>query len=215
MSRLSASIYLTLHWHAHPHKPLDWIFIHVPMRLMLVVLFSVDLLDNGFIVLGWEARDEARYAKYSLQAVAAIATVNVVGLIIVAAKRDLGQSFLALPARNAARTCADQALLSLLFPNVSVWAISACYLLVALLLKKPKPVTVVATIITFLVLYPLVYLVSLALHRRSTREGRIRLEEDAILARNDDERVAGPRVAAGGRVPKPVAAPPANGAEAA
>ena len=71
---------------------LDWIFIHVPMRLMLVVLFTVDLLDNGFIVMGWEARDEARYAKYSLQAVAAIAAVNVVGLIIVAVKRDLGES---------------------------------------------------------------------------------------------------------------------------
>lgn len=90
---------------------------------MLVVLFSVDLLDNGFIVLGWEARDEARYAKYSLEACAAIGAVNLIGLLIVAFKRDL------------------------------VWAISASYMLVALLLKKPKPVTVVATIITFLVLY--------------------------------------------------------------
>lgn len=89
---ISFTIYLTLHWHAHPHKLMDWIFIHVPMRLMLVVLFTVDLLDNGFIVMGWEARDEARYARYSMQAVASIAAVNVVGLIIVAIKRDLGTS---------------------------------------------------------------------------------------------------------------------------
>lgn len=61
---------------------------------------------------------------------------------------------------------------------------------------------------------PLVYLISLALHRRSTREGRIRLEEEAIL-HGEDERVAGPRAAVGGRVAKPVAAPPAGGAEAA
>ncbi|KAL7415651.1 hypothetical protein BDY24DRAFT_266155 [Mrakia frigida] len=177
-----ASIYLTLHWHAHSHKPLDWIFIHVPMRLMLVVIWSVDIIDNGFIVLGWEARDEARYAKYALQACASIAVVNVVGLLIVFFKRDL------------------------------VWAISATYLLVALLLKRPKPTTVVATIIIFLALYPLVYLSALALHRIRTRDGRIRLEEDAILARTEeDQRLA----IAGGASNHHSSAPPAGGAAAA
>lgn len=49
-----ASIYITLARHYHAHNVLDWVFIHVPMRLFLIVVFSIDWLDNGFIVMGWE-----------------------------------------------------------------------------------------------------------------------------------------------------------------
>lgn len=47
--------------------------------------------DNGFIALGWLSRDPAHYARYSLQACAAIGGVNLIGLLIVFFARDLGK----------------------------------------------------------------------------------------------------------------------------
>lgn len=85
---------------------------------------------------------------------------------------------------------------------ITVWAVSASYLLVALLLKRPKPTTVVGTIIVFLVLYPATYLLALALHRVKTREGRIQLEREAragdvegiVVNHHDQEAQRGPPV---------------------
>lgn len=61
------------------------------MRMMLVILFLIDWLDNGFIALGWEAWDLTNYGKYSWQAVGAITGVNLVGLLVVFFMRDIGE----------------------------------------------------------------------------------------------------------------------------
>lgn len=61
------------------------------MRLFLIMLFLIDWLDNGFIVLGWENRDLADYARYSWQAVGVVTGCNLVGLLWVFITRDAGQ----------------------------------------------------------------------------------------------------------------------------
>ncbi|CED84874.1 hypothetical protein [Phaffia rhodozyma] len=179
-SLILGTIYLTLHRHYH-FSTGTWLFVYTPMKMMLAIVFLLEWLDNGFIVLGWESRDPATYAKYSWQAIGILAGVNVVGLLMVFVTKDL------------------------------VWTVSAEYLLVSLLLKKPKPFTMVVTLFIFLALYPFTYLASIFFHSARTREGRIRLEEEAVAASH--EAVAPPATARAHAGTVPPAAPVASGTE--
>lgn len=73
------------------------------------------------------------------------------------------------------------------FDDFTVWTIAGPYLLISLLLKRPKPTSLVICILAFVVLYPLTWLLSVALKRVKSREGRIRLEEEAVLSREEEE----------------------------
>ena len=62
-------------------RPLDTIFIHAPMALLLAILFELDWVHNGFIALNWRIHDGDDREKYTWQAVAFIAGVNVVAAL--------------------------------------------------------------------------------------------------------------------------------------
>jgi CBS domain containing-hemolysin-like protein len=67
----------------------------------------------------------------------------------------------------------------------AVWTVAAPYLLIALFLKPLKTTALEALFVALVILYPLVWLLSFALNRVRSREGRIRLEEEAVLATED------------------------------
>jgi hypothetical protein len=62
-------------------RPLDTVFIHVPMTMLLAMLFELDWITNGFIALGWVSEDRKLWYRYTWQAVGAIAGVNFVAAI--------------------------------------------------------------------------------------------------------------------------------------
>lgn len=187
----SATVLITLHLHRAPHSWLAYAFVHAPMRLFLAVLFLVDWLDNGFIVLGWENRDPATYARYSWQAVGLVVACNAVGLLWVFFTRD------------------------------AIWTVAAPFLQLALFLKPLKTTALEAVLGANVVLYPAVWLLAVALHRVRTREGRIRLEEEAVggaapaAGPTAAEELAAEREATTARHARLEARPPADGAEAA
>jgi hypothetical protein len=73
------SIHATLRFYPLTLKrPMDALFIHAPMVLLLATLFELDWLHNGFIALGWVIKDEYRWGKWTWQAVGSVGAVNVV-----------------------------------------------------------------------------------------------------------------------------------------
>lgn len=78
----SISIHATLR--SYPltlKRPMDALFIHAPMVLLLAILFELDWLHNGFIALGWVIKDEYRWGKWTWQAVISVGAVNIVAAI--------------------------------------------------------------------------------------------------------------------------------------
>ncbi|RSH83643.1 hypothetical protein EHS25_005547 [Saitozyma podzolica] len=73
------SIHATLRFYPLTLKrPMDALFIHAPMVLLLATLFELEWLHNGFIALGWVIKDEYRWGKWTWQAVGSVGAVNVV-----------------------------------------------------------------------------------------------------------------------------------------
>jgi hypothetical protein len=60
---------------------MDAVFIHAPITLLLAILFELDWLHNGFIALGWVIKDEAKWGKWTWQAVGCVGGVNLVAAI--------------------------------------------------------------------------------------------------------------------------------------
>ena len=118
--------------------PFEFIGIHAPMRLFLLVTFLLDLPQSIFIMLDWvysPDHPERDYDKRSWEAFAFIMGTNFVGLIWVLIRRDL------------------------------VWTIGGVWVMLAMMSERPKPVPVFAATILFAVLYPLTWLVGVAWHR--------------------------------------------------
>jgi hypothetical protein len=73
------SIHITLYQYPSTLKrPMDAIFIHAPMTLLLAILFQLDWLHNGFIALGWVIEKKKYWGKWLIPAVAGVGSVNVV-----------------------------------------------------------------------------------------------------------------------------------------
>ncbi|OWT41607.1 hypothetical protein J008_00882 [Cryptococcus neoformans] len=163
------SIHMTLLYYPPTLKrPMDAIFIHAPMTMFLAILFQLDWLHSGFIAVGWIIKDESKWGKYTWQAVACVASVNIVSALWAGARR------------------------------LYLLTIASMYLLFSLLFSSPrtnptlpttalpKPPPLLITIIACLVLHPITLIVGVAWKRSLERQGRIRLEEDV-------ERVEGRR----------------------
>ena len=75
----SLSIHVTLYNYPSTLKrPMDALFIHAPMTLLLAILFELDWLHNGFIALGWVIKKEKYWSKWLWPAVAGVGGVNVI-----------------------------------------------------------------------------------------------------------------------------------------
>ncbi|KGB80347.2 hypothetical protein CNBG_6185 [Cryptococcus deuterogattii R265] len=163
------SIHMTLLYYPPTLKrPMDAIFIHAPMTMFLAILFQLDWLHSGFIAIGWVIKDENKWGKYTWQAVACVAGVNIVSALWAGAR----QLYLLT-------TASMYLLFSLLFssprtnPTLPTTAL-------------PKPPPLLVTIIACLVLHPITLIVGVAWKRSLERQGRIRLEED--VERVEEER---------------------------
>ncbi|KAG8950112.1 hypothetical protein FRC04_007966 [Tulasnella sp. 424] len=132
-------INFTLIWHPPTaSRPADFIAIHLPIRLWLIILLLSSLPQSIFITLDWvfsPDHPEVDYDNRSWQALAFILGTNALGLIWVLMKRDL------------------------------VWTVGGVWVMVALMSKRPKGVPVFTATILVAVLYPLVWITSLAWHR--------------------------------------------------
>ncbi|ORY32107.1 hypothetical protein BCR39DRAFT_524185 [Naematelia encephala] len=166
------SIHLTLLMYPPTlRRPIDALFIHAPMTMLLAILLELDWMHNGFVALGWDIREEKSREKYTWQAVACIAAVN----IVVALWAGFRRIYLLTAASVYILFC-------LLFssprtnPTLPTTAL-------------PKPTALLVTLIICLVLHPVSLLAGVAWKRTSEREGRIRLEEE-VEAAEEDERHA-------------------------
>lgn len=82
------SIHMTLLYYPPTLKrPMDAIFIHAPMTMFLAILFQLDWLHSGFIAIGWVIKDENKWGKYTWQAVACVAGVNIVSALWAGARQ--------------------------------------------------------------------------------------------------------------------------------
>ncbi|CCA69614.1 hypothetical protein PIIN_03553 [Serendipita indica DSM 11827] len=134
-------------------QPFDYLLLHAPARLFLLVAGTLFLPLTVFMAIGhdWSlARDDL---SYPWEGFAVIATMGVLGVVIAGWRRDL------------------------------VWTIGTMWLLWCIGGLKPKSTPVMTGIIVFSVAIPLVFMASLILSviygRRE--EGRIRLEDEETI----------------------------------
>lgn len=149
--RLSIQLTLLSHPSSPRHRPLDTLFIHAPMTLFFVILFTLDWLHNGFIALNWLSLPDLKnpYAK-TWQAVLVLFLVHGALAVWVALRLDFWATL------------------------GGMWT-----LLIILLGNQRKPTPEVVTIVILLVLHPVALVGGLAWKKTKEREGRIRLEEEA------------------------------------
>ncbi|RSH95706.1 hypothetical protein EHS25_000798 [Saitozyma podzolica] len=166
------SIHATLRFYPLTLKrPMDALFIHAPMVLLLAILFELDWLHNGFIALGWVIKDEYRWGKWTWHAVISVGAVNIVAAIWEGITRQYLMT-----------VASEYLLLSLLFssprtnPTLPTTAL-------------PKPTPLLVVLIIALVLHPIALIAGVAWQRTREREGRIRLEEE-VEAAQEEEREA-------------------------
>ncbi|KAI0052355.1 hypothetical protein FA95DRAFT_1387297 [Auriscalpium vulgare] len=132
-------------------RPLDIAFIHAPIRLFLILPLALLFPYSLFIKLGhaWDPAHPDHYTEHQWEGFGVILGINIIGLIFVAARRDI------------------------------VWCVGATWICVSIWTTKLKPSPVYITTILFTVLHPLTLVVSAVFARFGTRsEGRIRLPPD-------------------------------------
>lgn len=57
---LALSCYATLFYYpATKHRPIEFLFAHVPIRMLVVILLQVDIWQNGLLALGYERPSDA------------------------------------------------------------------------------------------------------------------------------------------------------------
>ncbi|WVQ98414.1 hypothetical protein IAU59_005537 [Kwoniella sp. CBS 9459] len=149
-------------------RPIDALFIHAPMTMFLAILFQLDWLHNGFIVLGWDIQSKEEWGKYTWQAVGCVVGVNVVAAIWAGVKR-----------LYLLTTASVYLLFALLFSSPRVNPTLPTTAL-------PKPAPLLVTLIICLVLHPIALVAGVAWKRTREREGRIRLEEEVERAEEDE-----------------------------
>ncbi|OCF31459.1 hypothetical protein I316_06861 [Kwoniella heveanensis BCC8398] len=149
-------------------RPIDALFIHAPMTMFLAILFELDWLHNGFIVLGWDIQSKEEWGRYTWQAVGCVVGVNLVAAIWAGAKR-----------LYLLTTASVYLLFALLFSSPRVNPTLPTTAL-------PKPAPLLVTLIICLVLHPIALVAGVAWKRTREREGRIRLEEEVERAEEDE-----------------------------
>lgn len=149
-------------------RPLDAFFIHAPIVMLLSILFQLGWLHNGFIALDWVMENRHDRDRYTWEAVGFVLGTNVVAAIYEGIRRNY---FMAL--------ACEYILFTLVFssprtnPTLPTTAL-------------PKPTALLITLIVCLVLHPLAILAGVAWKRTQEREGRIRLEEEAEQAHEEE-----------------------------
>ncbi|TIA88080.1 hypothetical protein E3P99_02805 [Wallemia hederae] len=157
-----ALIYLQLcHSDYAPTKsrPLDYIFIHVPIRMWTVITLGVDVQQSFFIAFDWLSTPTWRFGYHQLAAVFAVALPVLLGAVVILLKGD------------------------------KVWMVSHMWVLLALFLRHPKPFSVNAVCVVGWVLLPLCLVGHSAAKRFMERRDelhRIRLEQDEEREERED-----------------------------
>jgi len=143
-------------------RPMDTFFIHAPIRMFLVLLLVVDVWQNGLLAFRWfkyigpeptspdrPGKWEGEHNVHSWIAFGVVMGVGLINAFIVFIGRDV------------------------------VWALSAIFLYIALVIKGPKPAQVFIPLVLLAVLQ-LVSLIASALYYKykANRAGEIRLRDD-------------------------------------
>jgi len=150
---LSYANIVLLIYHTPTHsRPLDTLFIHVPVRLFLLLPLNLLFWQSLFITLGmyWKAGEPDRYNAYGMEGFIVILVSNIIALIAVCLHTDI------------------------------VWCVASVWINSAIWTQRPKAVPVFATSIAFTVVLPLA-LISTYVFRhiiRKPREGQIVLPAD-------------------------------------
>jgi len=141
---LTLWVNISLLWYpTSPTHPIDTLFVHVPLRLFMLVLLLSTLPQNIFIALNWVYSPDHPERDYDHRATEAFVTIiitNVLGLIWVLLRGDF------------------------------FWTAGGAYTMIALMSKRPKPTIVFAILMTFTVLYPLSWLAAMTYYRLTTQK---------------------------------------------
>ncbi|TIB08702.1 hypothetical protein E3P92_03686 [Wallemia ichthyophaga] len=132
-------------------RPLDYIFVHLPIRMWTVVTLAVDVSQSVFIAADYLSTPTWRFGRHQVAAVCALALPLVIGCAVVLIKGD------------------------------HIWMGAHMWVLLALFLRHPKPVAVNGVCVAGWILLPLCLVGHSAakkfLERRDELH-RVRLEED-------------------------------------
>ncbi|KAF9645230.1 hypothetical protein BDM02DRAFT_3120522 [Thelephora ganbajun] len=132
-------------------RPLDVAFIHAPLRFFLVLPLQVMFPYSLFVELGytWEPGKPNQYANHQWAGFGVVLLVNLIGLIVIVARKDI------------------------------VWCIAAVWIDVAIWSAKPKPSTVFFIAVVFTAIHPIALIFAATWKKlRRKDEGRIRLPPD-------------------------------------
>ncbi|KAG8750509.1 hypothetical protein FRC14_000440 [Serendipita sp. 396] len=138
---------LVIYYPAAWTRPFDYILLHAPARLFLLVTATLFLPLTAFIADGHDWTLPRHDLDYPWEGFAAVAVSGVLATIIAGWRRDL------------------------------VWSAGTVWLLWCIGGLKPKSTPVMIAVIVFSILIPLTFMASLILHMIYGRnEGRVRLE---------------------------------------
>lgn len=139
-------------------RPFDQLLIHAPLKLWFLITLTLDFPLSLFIALDWNYpyNRPDQYARKQWEAFAFVVSMHTAGVLWVFIRRDL------------------------------TITIGGLWVVLAVMLQRPKSAPVFAATIIFAVLYPLTYISTMAwqrLKKHEAREGRIVLppdEEEAL-----------------------------------
>ncbi|KAI0031517.1 hypothetical protein K488DRAFT_51946 [Vararia minispora EC-137] len=149
LALLYANMVLIIYHEPTFARPLDIVFIHAPMRLLFILTVGLLFPYSLLITLG-HGQSPAHHDNYQWEGFAVMISVNLVGLFIIAARRDI------------------------------VWAAGATWVDVAVWSSEHKPAPVFVTAVIFTVFHPLTLLMATVWVTclKSRSQGRIRLPPD-------------------------------------
>ncbi|QRW26045.1 interferon-induced 6-16 family protein [Rhizoctonia solani] len=134
-------------------RPFDSLFIHSPLKLWFLITLTLDFPLSLFIALEWNYpyTRPDMYARKQWEAFAFIVSMHAAGVLWVFFRQDL------------------------------TITIGGLWIVLSILLRRPKGAPVFAALIIFAVLYPLTYISTMAwkrLRRHEENQGRIALPPD-------------------------------------
>ncbi|CAE7096156.1 unnamed protein product [Rhizoctonia solani] len=134
-------------------RPFDNLFIHSPLKLWFLITITLDFPLSLFIALGWNYpyNRPDMYARKQWEAFAFIVSMHALGVLWVFFRQDL------------------------------IVTIGGLWIVLSIMLRRPKAAPVFAVLVIFAVLYPLTYISTMAwkrLKRHEQDEGRIALPPD-------------------------------------
>ncbi|TCD64299.1 hypothetical protein EIP91_004277 [Steccherinum ochraceum] len=161
-----ANVVLLIYHPPTGQRPFDLALIHAPVRAFMILPLNVLFFYNLFITLGWtwSPGEPQHYARHQWAGMGVMLGVNLLGLAIVAIRRDI------------------------------VWCVTASWICASIWSLKPKAFPVFITVVIFTVLHPLALIASMLWVRlRGQREGAIALPPDEANAVNGQPAQRGPR----------------------